>query len=549
MDSSLGFAVPEHSNARHASVSETVSVSRKSPVAGRAATLSRTPKSEVRRTQISSAACATEWRNLEAELITGDSVLSELLLRSSKRQADCSLPNAKYVWVTVGDERVVRAAKIVGSIDEHVTFESREHEPPALVQRLVGHQASSTTAIRERPRGGLAPSALRRVQTYIDEHLSERVGNEALARIAALSPGHFNRAFMQSTGFSPHRYIMRLRVALATQLLKTTNRPLADIALDAGFADQSHFCRTYVTVTGETPSACRRAAAPNGFETRIGPRPESIDRNGRIEQTIRQTGNTRPMTCAMIKPYRGGGIDGGTKGDGSSLSRVVDCISPRGVLRATWARSLATERMMIRRKVEQALEMMRVYLVECVSHNDWGDHRADEMAQTIRAWLRQSSGELRQTIPERTSKLPRDVFRRAVRFVNENLDTKLKWEEIATAVGIDPFTFGRGFKQSARMTPHQYVIRCRLRRAMKLLARDELTLADVALEVGCSCQSHLTTLFRKHLGTTPGAFRVSAQPRGRYTPRLFATNGVPIGRRQSMSGSRSSLMAVGLQAP
>jgi len=46
---------------------------------------------------------------------------------------------------------------------------------------------------------------------------------------------------------------------------------------------------------------------------------------------------------------------------------------------------------------------------------------------------------------------------------------------------------------------------------MKLLAREDLTLADIALEVGCSCQSHLTMLFRKHLGTTPGAFRVSAR--------------------------------------
>jgi len=68
------------------------------------------------------------------------------------------------------------------------------------------------------------------------------------------------------------------------------------------------------------------------------------------------------------------------------------------------------------------------------------------------------------------------------------------------------------------MTPHQYVIRCRIRRAMRLLARGELTLAEIALEVGCACQSHLTTLFRKHLGTTPGAFRESAsegeQPAG-----------------------------------
>lgn len=162
-------------------------------------------------------------------------------------------------------------------------------------------------------------------------------------------------------------------------------------------------------------------------------------------------------------------------------------------------------------KVEHALGMMHSYLVEYVAQDDWGDQRADELAHAIRVCLRQTGEESPQATQNRTSKVSREAFRRAIRFVNDNLDTKLRWEEIAAEVGLDPFTFGRGFKQATGMTPHQYVIRCRLRRAMKLLTREALSLADVALEVGCSCQSHLTTLFRKHLGTTPGAFRVSAR--------------------------------------
>src|SRR5258705_13855211 len=171
-------------------------------------------------------------------------------------------------------------------------------------------------------------------------------------------------------------------------------------------------------------------------------------------------------------------------------------------------------------KVERALGMMRIYLVECATKNDWGDHRADELARTIAACLRQTPEEPNQKAAERDSRLTRDALRRAIRFVNDNLDSKLKWDEIASDVGLDPFTFGRGFKLSIGMTPHQYIIRCRLRRAMKLLARNEFTLADIALEVGCSCQSHLTTLFRKHLGTTPGAFRVSARERQRRVPHV-----------------------------
>jgi AraC family transcriptional regulator len=172
-------------------------------------------------------------------------------------------------------------------------------------------------------------------------------------------------------------------------------------------------------------------------------------------------------------------------------------------------------------KVEHALGMMRIYLVECATQNDWGDRQADELARMIAVCLRQTTEEPKQKAAERDPRLSRDVLRRAVRFVNDNLDSKLKWDEIASDVGLDPFSFGRGFKLSTGMTPHQYIIRCRLRRAMKLLARDELTLADIALEVGCSCQSHLTTLFRKHLGTTPGVFRHSAREGQQRVPHFI----------------------------
>jgi transcriptional regulator GlxA family with amidase domain len=190
-------------------------------------------------------------------------------------------------------------------------------------------------------------------------------------------------------------------------------------------------------------------------------------------------------------------------------------------------------------KVEHALGMMRIYLVECAAQNDWGDDRSEELAQTIVACIRQTADQAGQKPPERDPRLARDVLRHAMRFVNENLDTKLKWDEIAIAVGLDPFTFGRGFKLATGMTPHQYIIRCRLRRAMRLLARHELTLADIALEVGCSCQSHLTTLFRKHLGTTPGVFRGSAREGRRRLPH-FNTAMAGIDPNQvSMRGQRA----------
>jgi transcriptional regulator GlxA family with amidase domain len=199
-------------------------------------------------------------------------------------------------------------------------------------------------------------------------------------------------------------------------------------------------------------------------------------------------------------------------------------------------------------KVEHALGMMRIYLVECATQNDWGDHRADELARTIAACLRQTTEEPNQKAAERDPRLSRDVLRRAIRFVNDNLDSKLKWDEIASDVGLDPFTFGRGFKLSTGMTPHQYIIRCRLRRAMKLLAREELTLADIALEVGCSCQSHLTTLFRKHLGTTPGAFRMSAREGRQRVPHFTRPTAGNTSNQGAMGEQRSGFAAARIQA-
>jgi transcriptional regulator GlxA family with amidase domain len=199
-------------------------------------------------------------------------------------------------------------------------------------------------------------------------------------------------------------------------------------------------------------------------------------------------------------------------------------------------------------RVEHALGMMRIYFVECASQSDWDHHRSEELAQTIAACLRQTTEEPQRKALARDPRLSRDVLRRAIRFVNDNLDSKLKWNEIASVVGLDPFTFGRGFKLSTGMTPHQYIIRCRLRRAMKLLAREEFTLADIALEVGCSCQSHLTTLFRKHVGTTPGAFRLSAREGQRRPAQISSVSSHNTPNQGAMRGQRSGFAAARIQA-
>jgi AraC-like DNA-binding protein len=109
-----------------------------------------------------------------------------------------------------------------------------------------------------RPRGGLPPGALRRVRDHVEAHLSEKIELRDLAAIAGLSACHFSRAFKQSMGKPPHRYLMTRRIAAAAELIEKTDQTMTEISLEVGFSDQSHFTRVFLGMTGETPRAFRR---------------------------------------------------------------------------------------------------------------------------------------------------------------------------------------------------------------------------------------------------------------------------------------------------
>jgi AraC-like DNA-binding protein len=106
-------------------------------------------------------------------------------------------------------------------------------------------------------RGGLPRRVLQRVHQYIDAHLNERISVQALADVAGLSIFHFARAFKQSEGLTPHGYLMLHRVEYAQKLLANSDVPLSEVALAAGFFDQSHFARRFREYVGVPPSRYR----------------------------------------------------------------------------------------------------------------------------------------------------------------------------------------------------------------------------------------------------------------------------------------------------
>ncbi|RDJ19763.1 AraC family transcriptional regulator [Bosea caraganae] len=106
--------------------------------------------------------------------------------------------------------------------------------------------------------GGLPPGVWRRVNDFIQGHLSEHLSLERLAAIAHLSPSHFARAFKQTTGQSPHQYVISSRLAHARSLIASSDTPLSQIAMSTGFSSNSHMTAMMRQVWGATPTEFRR---------------------------------------------------------------------------------------------------------------------------------------------------------------------------------------------------------------------------------------------------------------------------------------------------
>jgi len=109
----------------------------------------------------------------------------------------------------------------------------------------------------QRVRGGLAPAAMRRVREYVDSHLSDSIDLVVLAAIAGLSMFHFAREFKQSSGVTPHQYLVQRRVERAERMLAVTDLSLSEVALATGFSDQSHLARHFRQLLGTTPGEFR----------------------------------------------------------------------------------------------------------------------------------------------------------------------------------------------------------------------------------------------------------------------------------------------------
>jgi AraC family transcriptional regulator len=134
---------------------------------------------------------------------------------------------------------------------DHILLALRSH-----LLASYGGDCAASAAIS----GGLAPWQQRRATELMREHVVDGITLVELARACRLSSSAFVRAFKQSMGVPPHQWLLLRRIDRAIELMHDRTVELAEVALSAGFADQSHFTRIFGGKMGVSPGVWRNAS-------------------------------------------------------------------------------------------------------------------------------------------------------------------------------------------------------------------------------------------------------------------------------------------------
>ncbi|TFV73635.1 AraC family transcriptional regulator [Bradyrhizobium frederickii] len=132
-----------------------------------------------------------------------------------------------------------------------------------MMLALTAHVARAYGSFQykvETKRGALTPWQLGRACDKLEADLGGKQPLEAIAAELGLSVSHFSRAFCTATGLPPHRWLLHHRVRTAKRLMRERGPSLSEVAILAGFANQSHFTRVFSAIVGVSPGAWRRDA-------------------------------------------------------------------------------------------------------------------------------------------------------------------------------------------------------------------------------------------------------------------------------------------------
>jgi AraC family transcriptional regulator len=131
----------------------------------------------------------------------------------------------------------------------------------------------------------------------------------------------------------------------------------------------------------------------------------------------------------------------------------------------------------------------------------------ESLTQVLVIHLLRYYSNVTQTTTSENRSLSHTQVQQAIDYIHTYLDRDLTLVEISEVLHISPTYFASLFKRAIGTSPHQYVIRQRVKRAKEMLSKIDLAIADIALQVGFSSQSHLTRHFKHITGVTPKQVR------------------------------------------
>jgi AraC family transcriptional regulator len=99
--------------------------------------------------------------------------------------------------------------------------------------------------------------------------------------------------------------------------------------------------------------------------------------------------------------------------------------------------------------------------------------------------------------------LSKSALKQIVQYIHAHLEQNLSLTELAVLAQMSCHHFARLFKRSTGVSPHQYVIQCRVERAKKLILQEERSIAEIAHQLGFANQSHLSRHFKRLVGVSP----------------------------------------------
>jgi AraC family transcriptional regulator len=128
---------------------------------------------------------------------------------------------------------------------------------PLAIEGLVLEMLAEASRRRADTPERKPPRWLRQAQDFLDARFSEAITVGELAAEVGVDPDHMARVFRTHVGCTPGEYARKLRIQFACDRISSSDIPLVEIALEAGFSDQSHLTRNFKRHTGMTPAAFR----------------------------------------------------------------------------------------------------------------------------------------------------------------------------------------------------------------------------------------------------------------------------------------------------